>query len=117
MFLVSKNGSSAVEINSVRLLLEYEDEAQAEANRIYNETVAKAYNFGSTERAKKEAERRVEDYLHDKTIAGRIFVNEKFYFGDYDEAQGKIVFEEIINAMKNESAYFDMREVELSEMD
>lgn len=40
-----------------------------------------------------------------------IVANKEFAFGRYDDSKGKMVFEEIINSIKNESAYFDMREV------
>ena len=115
MFLISKDGTSAIEVNQVDMRLEYEQGVEAEASRIYQKTVANAYNFGSTERAEKEATRRMKAYLSDKPNVGRIFVNGKYYYGDYDEVQGKIVFEEIVNALKNESAYFDMREVDFEE--
>lgn len=54
------------------------------------------------------------DYLYDKKPLCRIFVNDKYCYGDYDEVQGKTVFEEILNALKNESAYFDMRDIKFS---
>ena len=45
----------------------------------------------------------------------RIFVNNKWYYGDYDEVHGKIAFEKIINALKDRKKYFDMREIKFSE--
>lgn len=114
MFLISKDGHSVIEVNRVDMCFEYDEQTKSEAEKVHSEIMAKFYNYGSTENAKKAADKRVRDYLYDKKPLCRILVNDKWYYGDYDEVQGKNVFEEIINALKNESAYFDMRDIKLS---
>lgn len=115
MFLISKDGNSVIEVKQVDIRLEYDKKTNAEVDKIYNDIMSKCYNYGSTENAKKAADRSVKDYLLDKKPICRILVNDKWYYGDYDEEKGKFVFEEILNALKNESSYFDMRDVKFSE--
>ena len=115
MFLINKNGDSAIEVKQVDMCLEYDEETRAESEKIHSGIMEKRYNYGSTENARKTADMYVREYLSDKKPICRILVNGKRYYGDYDEVQGKIVFEEILNALKNESAYFDMREIEFKE--
>lgn len=85
MFLISKDGYSAIEVKQVDMNFEYKEQ-----------TIAKR------------------SPLREKPIC-IITINDKFNYGEYGEVQGKIVFEEIINALKNESAYFDMRDIEFKE--
>ena len=117
MFLVNKNGNSVIEVKQVDVFFEYDKSAQERANEIRNGIMAKCYNYGSTENARNMADRMVKDFLHDKKPLCRIFVNDKFYFGDYEEAKGKIVFERIISALKNEESFLDMRDIESGDMD
>lgn len=69
-------------------------------------------DYGSTENAQESADRCIKNYLQDKNPIYRILVNDKWYFGDYDEAQGKIVFEQIVSALKNGERIFDMRQTD-----
>ncbi len=116
MFLVNKDGNCLVEVNSVEMFLQYDKSVSEEADEIYNRVMAKCYNYGSTENAKREADRRVKEFVSDKKPICRILVNDKTYFGDYDEVQGKIVFEEIISALRNGESFLDMREFEFAEV-
>lgn len=115
MFLVSKDGSSVIEVKQVDMRFEYDEDTKEKARKIRESIIAKCYNYGSTANAENTASKKVRSFLYDKKPICRIFVNNKLYYGDYDEAQGKIVFEEIVNALKNESAYFDMRYIEFKE--
>lgn len=111
MFLVNKDGNSVIEVKQVDMRLEYDKTTLKEADEIYNGIMAKCYNYGSTENAKNATNRRVKDFLHDKKPLCRILVNDKVYFGDYDEAQGKIVFERILTTLKNGENFIDMRRI------
>lgn len=114
MFLVSKYGDSIIEVNQVDMRFEYDERTKEKAREIRENIMAKCYNYGSTANAENTASERVRSFLYDKKPICRIFVNGKLYYGDYDEEKGKIVFEEIVNALKNESAYFDMRDIKFS---
>lgn len=111
MFLVSKDGDSVIEVNRVELSFEYDKETQKEADEIYDRIMSKCYNYGSTQNAKNAASMRVRDFLYDKKPICRILVNNTVYYGNYDETQGKIVFEKILNSLKSGERFFDMREV------
>lgn len=115
MFLVSKDGGSIIEVNQVDMRFEYEERIKEKAREIRESIMAKCYNYGSTANAENTASERVRSFLYDKKPICRILVNDKWYYGDYDEEQGKIVFEKILNALKNESSYFDMRDIEFKE--
>lgn len=117
MFLVSKDGSSVIEVKQVDMRFEYDEATKEKAREIRESIMAKCYNYGSTANAENTASERVRSFLYDKKPICRILVNDKWYYGDYDEEQGKIVFEEIVNALKNESAYFDMRDIKFREND
>lgn len=104
-----------MEVNRVDMCLEYDKSVNKEADEIYNSVMAKCYYYGSTENAKREANRRVKEFVSNKKPICRILVNDKVYFGDYEEVQGKIVFEEIISALRNGESFFDMREIEFAE--
>lgn len=117
MFLVNKNGNSVIEVKQVDMFFEYDKSTQERANEIRNGIMAKCYNYGSTENARNMADRMVKDFLYDKKPLCRIFVNDKFYFGDYEEVKGKIVFERIVSALKNEESFLDMRDVESGDVD
>lgn len=112
MFLVSKDGNSVIEVNQVDMRLEYDENTKEKAREIRDRIMEKCYNYGSTANAENTASEKVRSFLHDKKPICRILVNNKWHYGDYDEKQGKAVFEEIVNALKNESAYFDMRDIE-----
>lgn len=115
MFLINKGGSSVIEVNQVDMRLEYDERTKEKAIEIRERIMAKCYNYGSTANAENVASERVRNFLCDKKPICRILVNGKWYYGDYNEEQGKIVFEEIVNALKNESVYFDMRDIEFKE--
>ena len=115
MFLRSKDGDSVIKVKQVDMRLEYDEKTKAEAERIHSGIMAKCYNYGSTENAERAANERVRGFLYDKNQICRIFVNNKWYYGDYDEVHGKIAFEKIINALKDRKKYFDMREIKFSE--
>ncbi len=117
MFLVSKDGMRAVEVEQVEMWVGYSDQVINEANQIYNKIKNDALQaFLGILDADKMAKTKAEEYLDGKKTC-IINVNGKNNFGDYGEEQGKIVFEEIVNALKNESAYFDMREVDFGGID
>lgn len=111
MFLISKNGSSVAEVKQVDMCLEYDKKIIEKANEICDKIMLKSYNYGSAENARNAAREKVAEYFRGEKQICRILVNNKWYFGDYDEVQGKIVFEGIVNALKNENIYFDMRDV------
>lgn len=115
MFLINKDGSSVIKVNQVDMRLEYDERTKQKAREIRENIMVKCYNYGSTANAENAASERVRSFLYDKKPLCRIFVNDKWYYGDYDEVKGKIVFEEIVSALKNESAYFDMRYIEFKE--
>lgn len=112
MFLVNKNGDCVIEVKRVDVCLEYDKKTQKEADEIYNKIMAKCYYYGSTENARQAAQSQVNDYVRTKEPICRILVNDKIYFGDYDEVQGKIIFEKILDALKNEYRFLDIREIE-----
>ncbi len=112
MFLVNKNGDCVIDVNRVDMCLEYDKKTQKEAGEIYDKIMAKCYYYGSTENARKAARSQANDYVRGKKPICRILVNDKIYFGDYDEVQGKIIFEKILDALKNGCSFLDIREVE-----
>lgn len=112
MFIINQTGNHVIEAKEIDMRLEYDKETKAEVERIHNEIMSKCYNYGSTENAQKSADRCIKNYLQDKKPICRIFVNDKWYFGDYDEAQGKSVFEQIVSALKNGEKIFDMRKTD-----
>ncbi len=111
MFLVNKHGNCVIEVKRVDLCLEYDKETQKQINKIYDKIMAKCYNYGSTETARNTARKLVNDYLGGKKPICKILVNDKVYFGDYDEIQGKIIFEKILGALKNGCSFLDIREI------
>lgn len=111
MFLISKDGSSVIKVNQIDMRLEYDEHTKEECREIRESIMSKCYYYGSTANAENAASERVRNFLYDKKPICRIFVNNNWYYGDYDEVHGKIVFEEIVNALKNESTYFDMRDI------
>lgn len=116
MFLISKDGHSVIEVKQVDICFEYDENTKEKAGEIRKNIMAKCYNYGSTANAESVASERVRSFLYDKKPICRILVNNKWYYGDYDEVQGKIAFDEIINALKNGKTYFDMRDIKFSEV-
>lgn len=116
MFLISKDGYSVIELKQVDMRFEYDENTKEKAREIRKNIMAKCYNYGSTANAESVADERVRSFLYDKKPICKILVNDKWYYGDYDEVQGKIAFDEIINALKNGKTYFDMRDIKFSEV-
>lgn len=115
MFLLSKDGGSVIEVKQVDMRLEYDKSTKKAADEIYSGIMAKCYNYGSTENAERAAVEKVEEFLQGKNPPCKIIVNGSLNYGIYNKVQGRIVFNGIVNALKNESAYFDMREVDFGE--
>lgn len=115
MFLISKDGMTAVEANKIRMDFDYDEKTKEECNIMYRDVASRTCYYGSIESANNIAKIKCEEYLKDKNKICTIRINGELDFGKYGEVQGKIVFEEIVNALKNESAYFDMREVDFGE--
>lgn len=84
MFLISKDGYSIIEVKQVDMNFKYEKQTMVERSPIGEKPTC------------------------------IIIVNDKFNYGEYGEVQGKIAFDEIINALKNGKTYFDMRDIKFS---
>lgn len=114
MFLVNKFGDCIIEVNRVDILREYDEKTKEEADKIYNGIMNKIYNYGSTENARNAANKAVKDFVCDKKQICKIFVNDEC-FGNYEEEQCKIAFENIVNSLKNGDRFLDMREFDFPE--
>lgn len=117
MFIVSKDGLSVREPKHISMWMEYSEETKEEAQRIGNRVMYGDHFYkyrGPQNTTDDLAKRRVDEYLKGKAICS-IALDREFVFGTYDEAQGKIVFEKILAALKNGERFFDMREVESGE--
>lgn len=117
MFIVSKDGLSVREPKHISMWMEYSEETKAEAQRIANEAIYgdHFYKYRGMENITDDlAKRKVSEYLKGKAVCS-IALDREFVFGTYDEVQGKIVFEEIVKALKNGEQFFDMREVSFDE--
>lgn len=115
MFLVDKAGTIATEVHEVEITLTYCEGIKRKADEIYNGVMERPYKYGSTKNARIEADIRVRQYLQNKEKIARIIVNGDMNFGDYEEPQGYIVFEKIIDAIKSNENFLDMRGIKVSE--
>lgn len=112
MFIVSKDGFSIREPKQVSMRMEYSKEIEEGAQRIYNDirrdnATNKLYAPSEIEDF---ARRKAKEFAQGKETCS-IILDREINFGTYDEVQGKIVFEEILAALKNGERFFDMREV------
>lgn len=112
MFLVNKDGTSVREVKEIELRFEMDKKMKDEINEIHKSTLAHAYYHGGTENSERIAERKIRGYLYDKKPLARIFVNDKWYFGDCDKETGEKILEKIILAIKTGCDFLDMRELE-----
>lgn len=116
MFIVSKDGYSAREPKRISMSVKYSKEVESEAKRIYDSIIRdnmsnKLYALNEIEGF---ARTQANEYAKGKGVCG-IILDGEFNYGDYDEVQGKIVFEKILEALKNGERFFDMREIEFGE--
>lgn len=118
MFIVSKDGFSIREPKHISMWMEYSEETKAEAQRIANGAIYgdRFYEYRGVQNTTDDlAKNKVSEYLKGKAVCS-IALDREFVFGTYDEAQGRIAFEEIIKALKSGERIFDMREVEFGDV-
>lgn len=112
MFIVSKDGFSIMEPKQVCARIEYSEEVKAEAQRIYDKVIRDnvGYGFRVSSEIEDFANKKVNEYAKGKGVCS-IILDREINFGDYDEVQGKAVFEEILRALRDGERFFDMREM------
>lgn len=114
MFLVSKDGSMAIEVNQLEMCIEHSTRTLCEAEIIHKEEYQKGMKWTTNDHifAEERAKKIVKEFLEEQNKICRILVNNQWYCGDYDEIQGGKVFEKIVEALENGEKIFDMRQIE-----